>query len=49
MKNIDVHRARRFGHVYIFIDDMITMNDNKEFDNSFKEIYPAELELRKKM
>ena len=30
IKNIDHHRARRFGHVYRFVDDLIAMNDNKE-------------------
>ena len=43
MKNIDHHRARSFGHIYKFIDDLITMNDSKEYENSFKEIYPAVL------
>ena len=32
MKNID-HRARRFGHVYRFVDDLIAVNDNKVFEN----------------
>ena len=45
--NIDHHHAGRFGHVYRFIDILITMNDNKEFESSFKETYPAGLELKK--
>ena len=32
-KNIDHHRARRFRHVYRFIDDRITVNDNKKDAN----------------
>ena len=42
MKDIDHHCARRFGHVYRFVDDdLVALNDNKEFGNSFKKIYPA--------
>ena len=38
---IDHLCARGFGHVYRFVDDLIAVNDNKEFGNSFKKIYPA--------
>ena len=31
MRNIDQHRVRTNGHVACFIDDLITMNDNKKF------------------
>lgn len=34
-----------FGHIYRFIDDLI--NNSKEFEKSFMEIYPVELELKK--
>ena len=37
-KGLDMHR---------FTDNLLAMNDNKEFEDSFREIYPAELELRK--
>ena len=47
MKNIDHYRARIFGHVYRFLDYLIAMNDNNNFGNSLKEIYPAELELQR--
>ena len=47
MTYIDHHCAKRFGHVYRFIDDLIQVKGNKEFDNPFKEIYSAELELKK--
>ena len=41
------HCAKRFGHVYRLTDDLIVMNNNKEFGKSFKEICPEELELKK--
>ena len=47
MKNIDHQGERRFGHVYRYIDYLTAMNGNKEFWNSFKEIYSAELVVRK--
>ena len=34
IKNIDHHCARRFGHVYRSIDDLIALNDHKELENS---------------
>ena len=37
-----------FWHEYRFISKLILTNDNNEFENYFKEIYPAELELKKK-
>ena len=33
--------------MYRFTDNLLAMNDNKEFEDSFREIYSAELELRK--
>ena len=42
IKNIDYHYARRYGHIYRLIDDLIAMIDSKQF-----EIYPAELESKK--
>ena len=45
MKNIYHHYAWMFGHIYRFIDDLI--NNSKEFEKSFMEIYPVELELKK--
>ena len=47
IKNIDHYRAGIFEHVYRFLDYMIAMNDNNNFGNSLKEIYPAELELQR--
>ena len=48
VKNIDHHHARKFGNVFRFIEDLIVRTDSKEFENSSKEIYPEELELKKK-
>ena len=30
-----------------FIDDLIAVNDNREFDMNIKNIYPKKLELKK--
>ena len=46
LKNSQYHRARKFGNVFRFIDDLIAINDGKEFSTSFQEIYPPELELK---
>ena len=48
MKNHDHNSARRFSHVYRFKDDLIAMNDNKEFESSFKEIYSAEFRIKER-
>ena len=47
IKKSDLHRARQFGNTFRFIDDLNAMNDGGEFERSFKEIYPIELELKK--
>lgn len=39
--------ARGFTSAFRFIDEMTVLNDGGEFDKSFMEIYPAELELMK--
>ena len=31
LKKSDIARARNLRHVYIFIDDLISLNDNDEF------------------
>ena len=46
---IDAARARHFGNVFRFIDDLTAVNDCDKFERSFWEIYPPELELKKKM
>ena len=47
LKKIDLPRARRFGNVFRYIDDLNAINDGGEFENCHKEIYPPELELKK--
>ena len=39
--------ARRFGNVFRYIDDLLAINDNGEFEKNYAEIYPPELELKK--
>ena len=47
VKKTDLPRARRLANVFRFIDDLIAINDGGEFERSFKEIYPPELELKR--
>ena len=42
----DPARARKFRHVFRFIDDLISFNDDGEFTKSFREIYPPEMEVK---
>ena len=39
-------RAFKYHGVNRFIDDLIAINDNNDFNNSFKNIYPPQLELK---
>ena len=43
----DPVRARKFRHMFRFIDDLIAMNDCGEFLRSFHEIYPQEMVLKR--
>ena len=45
LKKKDLQKARKFGHTFRFIDDLLTINDDSQFMNCFKEIYPPELQL----
>ena len=47
IKNQEYQRARKFSNAFRFIDDLIIINDSNEFLNSYKEIYPEELQLKK--
>ena len=47
LKSKDHKKARKFGNVFRFIDDLIAINDGNEFSKAYKEIYPQELELKK--
>ena len=40
-------RARKFGNVFRFIDDLNAINDGGEFESNFRNIYPEELQLNK--
>ena len=37
-----------FTNIFRFIDDLVAINDNGEFERCYSEIYPPELELGKK-
>ena len=39
--------VRLFNNIFRYIDDLIALNNNNEFDKHYKEIYPPELELKK--
>ena len=47
MKKKDLFTARKFRHTFRFIDDLLAINDDGEFEKCFKKIYPPELELKK--
>ena len=47
IKNGQYGKARKFGNVFRFIDDLIAINDGGEFENNYLEIYPPELILKK--
>jgi hypothetical protein len=47
IKKYDNIKARKFGNTFRFIDDLIAINDGGEFEKSYHEIYPPELELKK--
>ena len=42
----DPRKALKFKHASRFIDDQGNLNDGGEFGNSYREIYPASLELK---
>ena len=39
--------ARRFRNTFRFIDDLVAINDDGEFERCYEDIYPQELELKK--
>ena len=43
----DLARARKYGNVFRFIDDLNAINDSNEFELHHQEIYPDELILNK--
>ena len=47
LKKTDLSRARKFGNLSRYIDDLSAINDDGEFEKCAAEIYPPELELKK--
>ena len=47
MKKSNNVLARKFGLVFRYIDDLLTLNDGGSFEQYHNEIYPNELELNK--
>ena len=47
LKRTNLTNARKFGNTFRFIDDLIAINDDGEFEKNFPDIYPPELELKK--
>ena len=47
IKKYDNIKARKFGNIFRFIDDLIALNDGGEFEKCLHEIYPPELHLKK--
>ena len=46
LRKSDIAKSRKFLGCARFIDDLVCLNDGGEFNYSYKEIYPNELELR---
>ena len=46
-KRRNLYKARIFTNKFRFIDDLCAINDNCEFEKSFKETYAPELVLKK--
>ena len=47
VKSKDLFIAKKFRHTFRFIDDLLAINDDAEFERCFTNIYPPELELKK--
>ena len=47
LKKSDMTKARKFRNTFRFIDDLLTVNDDGEFEKNISRIYPPELELKK--
>ena len=47
LKKVNLQRARKYSYTFRFIDDLFVINDDGEFERSFRDIYPPELELNK--
>ena len=42
----NIARAKKFHGTFRFIDDLCALNNGGEFEKSYKEIYPKELDLK---
>ena len=49
IKRTDLRCARRFANVFHFIYYLAALNDGGEFEKSYKNIYPEEVELKRKI
>ena len=47
LKKNDLIKARKLCNVCRFIDDLNSINDGAEFESSYSNIYPKELQLGK--
>ena len=46
LSTTEKYRGTKFKHCFRFIDDACSINDDNEFDKSYKDIYPIELQLK---
>lgn len=46
-KRSDIRRASRFANLFRFNDDLTLLNNNTEFEESFKKIFPPRFVLKK--
>ena len=46
-KRSDIRRAGRFANLFRFNDDLTLLNNNTEFEESFKKIFPTRFVLKK--
>ena len=42
MKTTDIRRTRRFPNTFRFNGELTVLNDDSEFEKSFREIHPPE-------
>ena len=47
IKNTNYEVVRKFGNIFMFIDDLVAINERNEFENHYSEIYPSGLILKK--
>ena len=47
LKKQNLMLARRLSNAFRYIDDLCTINDNRQFERTVKNIYPTGLELKK--